>query len=201
LSEPVNWLKFWTRRFFRIAPAYYLSLLTAVCLGEYFLGGYEALQELNPERWVAGGVYDPGRIDYSLRNMIYHVTFAFGLHPTYSFSTFLPDWSLSLEMQFYFAFPALWLILRRVGSPYAALVVGIAAFIVGVEVSQRVHFYEPSLLLFKLNYFIAGMLLHGALNEPTARRRALYIGMSVACALSIGDTAVNWQFCRPWSSQ
>jgi len=105
LTTSRNWFRFWLRRFFRLAPAYYLSLALAIASRAYFLVGFQKLQSLNPVRWPAGGVYDPARVEYTLTNIVLHLSFLFGLHPSYSFSTFLPDWSLSLEMQFYLAFP------------------------------------------------------------------------------------------------
>ena len=61
LATPRNWLRFWLRRFFRIAPAYYLSLALAIAASSYFLVGYEELQNLNPAKWHAGRVYDPAK--------------------------------------------------------------------------------------------------------------------------------------------
>lgn len=152
-------IRFWTRRFFRLAPAYYASLLAVVLLNTWYLDGYLSLQGLNPDKWPRGGVYDPRSSDYSARNLLWHVTFLFGLHPNRSFSTFLPDWSLSLEMQFYAVFPFLWLFVRRFNSPLALTAFGLATFAAGVLFSERVHFAEPSLLILKLHYFIVGILL------------------------------------------
>jgi peptidoglycan/LPS O-acetylase OafA/YrhL len=175
-----NWLRFWLRRFFRLAPAYYLSLAIAIASSRYFLVGYQKLQSLNPGIWPAGDVYDPARIEYTLSNIMLHLSFLFGLHPTYSFSTFLPDWSLSLEMQFYLVFPALLLVTQRLGLIRSTLFIGLSALICGLGISRTIHYYEPSLLFFKLNYFLAGILLFRFLAIDTNNRRRLGLAL---CAI------------------
>ena len=171
LAEPRNWGRFMLRRFFRIAPAYYLSLAVAAVAGSLFLGGYAALQKLNPAAWPAGSVYDPARIEYTAGNLLLHVSFLFGLHPRASFSTFLPDWSLSLEMQFYAVFPLLYLAMRRFGTANAALLLGLPVLVLGRFIADRVFYYEPSLLCFKLNHFLAGMVLFFLLADDVRPRR------------------------------
>jgi peptidoglycan/LPS O-acetylase OafA/YrhL len=168
--EPLNtgrsWIRFWIRRYFRLAPAYYFSLILAISFSSYFLLGYKELQHLNPALWGGGdgGVYDPMRTEYTLINVFLHITFLFGLHPEYSFSTFLPDWSLSLEMQFYAVFPLLFMLSHRIGAAKAALLVGIPTFLLGAWIASKVHYFEPSLLLLRLNYFLAGMVLFSAME-------------------------------------
>ncbi len=180
LTNRRNWFRFWLRRFFRLAPAYYVSLALAIATSSYFLGGYQKLQNLNPEKWSVGGVYDPTRIEYTLTNVILHLSFLFGLHPSYSFSTFLPDWSLSLEMQFYFAFPILMLSMQRFGFLNIAFWIGLGSFIVGLAISKFTHYYEPSLLFLKFNYFIAGMILARVLSANISKGKRLVL---VLCAV------------------
>ncbi len=155
-----NWrkavLQFYGRRFFRLAPLYYVVLAALFLWGQPMLDGYSTLRALNPEVWSGNVVYDPARLTLDAPNFLWHVSFLFGLSPTRSFSTMLPDWSLSLEMQFYAFFPLLLVLARRftlVGVAGGALVVAI--------LSTRLlgKFYEPSLLAFSLHTFIAGMLL------------------------------------------
>lgn len=180
LSSIRNWFRFWLRRFFRLAPAYYLSLAIAIVTSSYFLGGYQELQKLNPVKWPSGGIYDPANIEYSLKNVMLHPSFLFGLLPSFSFSTFLPDWSLSLEMQFYFVFPALWLLMNKFGFVRAALYIGLPTIIVGFGVSKLVHYSEPSFILLKLQYFIAGILIFNTLSHVCNGRVRLAFG---ACAV------------------
>ncbi len=182
LSTKRNWLRFWLRRLFRLAPAYYISLALAVVMSSYFLDGYQELQKLNPDKWPIGGTYDLRRIDYNFKNVIFHLSFLFGLHPTYSFSTLLPDWSLSLEMQFYFVFPVLILLMNKFGFIKMGLAIGLSAMIVAVGIRKLLHinFYEPSFLFLKLQYFIAGILVFRVLGANLSIR--VRFGLA-ACAI------------------
>lgn len=185
LTTAKDWFRFWLRRFFRLAPAYYLSLAIAVFTSNYFLGGYKELQNLNPSLWPAGGVYDPRTVEYTFVNIILHLSFLFGLSPVYSFSTFLPDWSLSLEMQFYFVFPGLILLMRKFGYLEISIFVGLPVFFVGLGVSHFIPFSEPSLLCMKFNYFLAGILLFQSTNViiDTKKRLVLLMYATLLCLI------------------
>jgi len=192
LEQKKNWTRFWLRRFFRLAPGYYLSLLVAVLTSTYFLAGYHHLQLLTPARWPPGGVYDPLTTVYDLKNIWLHLTFLFGLSPTYSFSTFLPDWSLSLEMQFYLAFPFLYLCLHRGGFARIGTVLGLACFAAGLAVQRKLNFDEPSLLVFKLNYFLSGILIYRFLISSFSSRARPVLGL-IAIGLASIDVRYGYQ--------
>lgn len=189
LTTAKSWLRFWLRRFFRLAPAYYLSLALAIASSYYFLGGYQNLQNLNPAKWPTGGTYDPAHIEYTSKNIFLHFSFLFGLFPNYSFSTFLPDWSLSLEMQFYFVFPALFIFMHKFGFLKTSILIGLPTFIAGQLINKIMHYPEPSLLPMKINYFIAGILLFMVLKEvgdsSISRHRRYSLAMAAIILASI----------------
>jgi len=190
-DEPMNvkgsWYKFWIRRFFRIAPAYYLSLFVAILLSDYFLGGYHLLQTINQERWSSTIIYNPDRIVFSIENIVLHITFLFGLHPEYSFSTFLPDWSLGLEMQFYFIFPFLFLTIVRYGAGKSIFIIGVVSAISGFFISEVVTYYEQSLLVLKLQYFLVGILLFYLLNNRMSNLKNWLLYLLAILLLNLED--------------
>src|SRR3546814_3010159 len=110
-NAPGTWTAFWTRRFFRLAPPFYVTLAAALIAGpsiyadrvviDSFLG--QPLQP--PERYLDG----------SLTNLALHLSFLFGLLPDYAFRTPLPAWSLGVERQFYLLVPFLILLGLRFG--------------------------------------------------------------------------------------
>lgn len=154
--------RFWTRRFFRIAPLYYVILFAAIAGSGCFLEGRAELQSFNRQLFPVGGQYDPMLVHYGADNIAMHVSFLFGLVPKYAASTALPDWSLGLEMQFYAAFPLIFFLFRRIGAIPASMFLAGLALVFGTTVLARfhLHFPEPSLLTLKLQYFLAGGLLY-----------------------------------------
>jgi len=80
-KEPVNtWPtagKFWVRRFFRIAPLYYLIIVTAFLLAPWVREGRLVLQGANPQFWSQHATYDPQQIHYTVTNFFMHVTFLY----------------------------------------------------------------------------------------------------------------------------
>lgn len=162
-SDLSTWRRFFTRRFFRIAPLYYVALVFAMM----FDGEWKSLLKaiyinqgqafFRPfESCTTNPVVD----------VLTHLTFTFGLHPCYAASTVIPDWSLSLEMQFYLFFPFLFLALRRVPvilySMLTAAIVGICFSMISVYVidaEKLISFPQPTLLALRLNCFVAGMIL------------------------------------------
>ncbi|MEZ2129128.1 MULTISPECIES: acyltransferase family protein [unclassified Sinorhizobium] len=163
-EKPSTWFGFWLKRFFRIAPLYYVMLSVALILGpmlydsrmiiDHFLGHNPQLSE----RYLDG----------SLRNFLMHASFFFGFFPSYAFRTPLPDWSLGLEMQFYAAFPFIMLLMRKFRWLVGAALVAFVAFLFATIMhAAHIGFPMPSFLPLKLHVFLCGMLLaNGLFTSP-----------------------------------
>ena len=156
-------IRFFLRRFFRIAPLYYLCLLFVFVLGQYVQDGLTILQHANLKQWE-GTQYFPIALDHSWNSLLLHLSFAFGLFPEYASSVGLPDWSVGLEMQFYLVFPLLWYLFRRLNPIFAALVIFGSWLVVG-RVFDYPHYPEPSFLPLKLPIFLSGMLISSAVRS------------------------------------
>lgn len=170
LGQSVSWAgawRFYGVRWFRIAPLYYTALVVCLLAGPslsqwmaVWMDAVEPAQAVGHLAFLDDGIRD-------LKGLAFHMTFLFGLLPSWAASTPITDWSLSLEMQFYAIFPLLCLACFRQLKYLVPLVV--VALVLGWAMpvwfgQYRVpglyaHFPQPSPLPYKLHVFLAGMLL------------------------------------------
>jgi peptidoglycan/LPS O-acetylase OafA/YrhL len=165
--EPWNkaktFYKFYIRRFFRIAPLYYFFLFFAFL----FLDSFFAISNIRPGQNITSWTPELTKsISSNLEiRILLHVTFLFGLFPSFIQDSILPDWSIGLEMQFYFIFPFLMLIIKKIGYFIPlflfTILYLIAPFLFGSYTSPGIllHFGQPSFLPLKINVFLIGILL------------------------------------------
>src|SRR5882762_280564 len=178
-SEPGTWIKFWARRFFRISPLYYILLTLAFALGPAILAWRTVIDHV---LHLAPQVPPETYIDVSLANIAAHLSFLFGLLPAYSVRTPLPDWSLGLEMQFYAVFPALMLLTKKLGWFRTAIFIALtAAVITHATWHFSIRFPMPSFLPFKIDIFLAGMLLAESYRKGR-RTAAIYLALALVLA-------------------
>ncbi|MFS2111686.1 acyltransferase family protein [Sphingomonas sp. Sphisp140] len=177
-TAPGTWTAFWTRRFFRLAPLFYVTLAAALIAGPAIYESRVAIdsflgQALQPhERYT----------DASLANIAAHLSFVFGLLPDYAFRTALPDWSLGLEMQFYALFPFLVLLARRIGWMPMALVAAAGGVVVALLAGAAgLDWPMPSFLALKLQLFLCGMLIAADPGEGRGRSW-MHLGLAVLLA-------------------
>jgi peptidoglycan/LPS O-acetylase OafA/YrhL len=188
-SAPKTIRTFWLRRFFRIAPLYYLLLLLALAMSPILSWARLVIAEVYPL-----SATDPLRYtDHSWLNIVTHLGFVFGVLPEYSFRTALPDWSIGLEMQFYLVFPLLMLIVLRFG--YVAMTGSIVAVSVGAYFLAK-HFFTsfpmPSFLPLKIHMFLLGMIIAAAYH------RKLRWPLVFAVVLPLYAFVVPSQSSRGW---
>jgi peptidoglycan/LPS O-acetylase OafA/YrhL len=164
-NQVATWRNFFIRRLFRIAPAFYLAFVIAAFAQGWVVPAARHLMSLHPDQWNGFAAELP---DHSPVSLFLHATFLFGLLPDYSAVSGLPAWSLSVEMQFYFLFPLIYLAVRRWSFGAVAMALGVASLLLtrqyyhGVESGRLPTFAEPSLLIFHLAKFVVGMLIYEA---------------------------------------
>jgi len=173
MTRSSSWLVFYVRRFFRIAPLYYFVLLFLIFEGDAFKNGLALIQQLNLQQWAGDTNNNPALTHYDATNLALHASFLFGLSPFYSSSTLLPDWSLSLEMQFYAVFPAIFLLTKRYGVVRTCAVLGALSLVLHFFFHRYLPFREPSALPLKLPSFLIGILIFEADRRRGDRRNII----------------------------
>jgi peptidoglycan/LPS O-acetylase OafA/YrhL len=183
-------LKFYVRRFFRIAPLYYFMLVIVYLCHD----GLHQLEAQNRSVFLptfTPGPHDPTNTEMSAAQVLTHFSFVFGFIPRYAASSNLPDWSIGLEMQFYLFFPFLALLLVRSqfvwGTALLLVISWISLKLFGVGVNAEPKYFGvfpyATLLPFRIDNFLAGMLLAAGLYEKdnfSKRAFLLLLGLFVA---------------------
>ncbi len=110
-GAPPSSTEFWARRFWRIAPLFYLSLLLTALLTHG-----------NPQFAPSQMAHNP----FTWASLLAHLSFLFAWIPAFQNSWIGVGWSIGTEMSFYALFP--WLVTRVLPRlrPEGLLVVGIA---------------------------------------------------------------------------
>lgn len=144
-----DFLGFFVRRYFRIVPAYIVALLAAT--------------------WTTSGM--------SVVDWLCRLTFIFGFFQS-TVNSGVPDWSLTLEMQFYVAVPWIVLAIRRFGFFWPAFVMAVITFAANLLFGSYTidppgllgRFDQPSFLPLQLSVFGMGMAISHLLGTTSAPR-------------------------------
>lgn len=177
-----TYTSFLLRRFWRLSPAFFVIFAIAMGLAEWTGHLRESLTALGSPA-PQGNRYT----DQSATNIALHLTYMFGLFPSYSSRSPIPDWSISLEMQFYMVFPLIFAVTERYRWRGVLVILALSLLLLLAAPAYFDAFSKPSALPLKINLFLAGMVLARlALPETFARSRGiavLVIGAAMLMAL------------------
>ncbi|ABM93694.1 acyltransferase family protein [Methylibium petroleiphilum] len=160
LEKRESYLRYLTRRAFRIIPIYWFALLCALALS----GAYQFVYQ---SEWV---FELPMRLERQAStdahfgtHLLLHLGLLHGLVPDtwlpYSSSSLLaPAWSLSLEWQFYLVAPLLVGCLVHPGWPRAVGLILMAALWITFKKLSPLQWQYPAFLPLALHFFALGIL-------------------------------------------
>jgi peptidoglycan/LPS O-acetylase OafA/YrhL len=154
--------RFYVRRFWRIAPLFYVMMAYYVL---YF--------------WLANGTL------VSFRSLITSATFTFNLVPQQVTGFVFASWSIGVEMLFYAFFPVLILLVSSLTRAFLAFVA--ATFIVALwsdafsDATGVLRSFGSFSLVAHLHYFAAGMLAFFVWREIrwTPRRHRAFTALAI----------------------
>lgn len=182
---------FYGRRFFRIVPLF--ALLAIVAHFTHVVvttDRMEVIQVLH-DGGRASEQRDIGPLSWS--NLVLHLTFLFGLLPSVVSTNSLPDWSISLEVQFYLIMPFLMVGLRKLGLLTVSLSVLAIGLVANVFIGTYhggegfIVFPQPSFLPLKIHVFLVGVLLALAFLRRDSFREALPYLLLTVLIIALSD--------------
>jgi peptidoglycan/LPS O-acetylase OafA/YrhL len=150
-SKPFDVRQYFLRRFWRIAPAYYTSILVMLLMPNALVILMNALHE------PATLVERPRIIQ-----IVSHLTFTHTLHPETCFGIQPAYWSLGLEAQLYVAFPLVLIAVKQLGVPVTTLclwLITVAWSYIWPNVFPNGEYTAGLSLFGRWGHFAAGMLV------------------------------------------
>ncbi|AJP48821.1 hypothetical protein PG1C_11065 [Rugosibacter aromaticivorans] len=147
-----RWLmKYAVRRYFRIAPMYYVGIVL------YFFWSFA-------KNYTQNGLFGP-LPQYTVTNVLTNIVFIHGFFPE-AYNNIVPGgWSIGTEVAFYVLFPCLFLLYRKIKRPFLLSVLLIAGCYVLISLVQGwfgQSTVSSAFLYFnianQLHIFIIGML-------------------------------------------
>lgn len=162
-------LAFYLSRWMRLSPLYFATIAGVVLIGVGMRATHPLQANGLPPTPLSGVFWGP-MWDFTPTSVLAHLSYLGGMSPAWLSASPLADWSLSLEMQFYLVLP--WLVSRLrshwtwavgVSLSMGMSLVSSRLWGLGADAGLWSHFSQPSLLPYRLNVFLAGMLLAQAL--------------------------------------
>jgi peptidoglycan/LPS O-acetylase OafA/YrhL len=161
LSEKFSKINFYIRRFFRIAPMFYIAII-------YYFWQYITFYSPNIEAADTS--------TFTIANIVSHFTFTFGVSP-YWINTIVPGgWSVGVEMIFYLCIPALYFLYKKYGAKflYLALPVTVSIswifnYIIFIILDENLSRYWHAFLYYNffahLPIFILGLVVYDHISN------------------------------------
>ena len=178
------WESFYIRRFFRIAPSFFLAVCLYWCLGDYLS---VAFSDMHEKSLGLSSPISPVTANAGLGTLGLHFLFLHGIFPAHAGGIFGPAWSLSLEVQFYLIAP--WIMAWQRWRPITLLVACavinlIANRLFGTYGSDGLcwNYFYPSFLPNRIFLFLFGAIVCHAYHERGLRSWKLLVISGVVVA-------------------
>jgi len=177
---------FFIRRFFRIAPMYYLGII------------YYLFQDGFGSRYWLGD-----KTHISTLNIFSNLTFTHGFNPYWITSLVPGGWSIAVEMLFYAIFPFLFLKIKNINNAFYFLLISMLAnFIISFSLSKinvisSLRLWDEYLVLYfpnQLPLFAIGIIMYFIIIEDQSIKDISGKSLLFCSVLLFAELALGSQF-------